>query len=146
MNDQVPNNEQKPYETGEPEDWRAARRRERMLRRQQRGSRRGEGWVAGLILILLGGIFLLQNAGLLVFQNWWALFILIPAIAAFANAWTRYQETGHVDAAVRGSAFVGLILVLVTAAFLFQFFNTALFWPALLIVAGIGILANAMWR
>lgn len=126
-------------------DWRDERRRERELRRQRRASRRSDGWIGGAILILLGVIFLLQNAGLLAFHNWWALFILVPAFGAFANAWTRYRDYGRVNAGVRGSVLTGLLLTLVTAAFLFDF-ESALFWPALLILAGAGILINAMWR
>lgn len=151
MNDETPVGEPQSNSVGEPEnsepqgDWRDERRRERELRRQRRGSRHNEGWIGGAILILLGVIFLLQNAGLLAFHNWWALFILIPAFGAFANAWTHYQDYGRVDASVRGSVLTGFLLTLVTAAFLFEF-ESALFWPAMLILAGAGILVNAMWR
>jgi hypothetical protein len=35
------------------------------------------GWILGLVLIAMGGVFFLQNAGLPVLVgNWWALFIL----------------------------------------------------------------------
>jgi hypothetical protein len=151
MSEPMPDNEPKSNTSSKPEevyhfeDWRDARRRERMLRRQQRGWRRGQGWVGGAILIMLGLIFLLQNTGLVFFQNWWALFILIPAFGAFAAAWGRYQDSGQMDAAVRGSAFGGLVMTLIAVAFLFNF-NSVLFWPALLIVAGVGVLVNAMWR
>ncbi len=132
-------NTDNPAEASQPqEDWRE-------LRRQRRVARRGDGWIIGIILILLGTIFLLQNAGLLAFQNWWALFILIPALGALSSAWTRYRDTGLVDSAVRGSLFTGILLTLVAAAFLFNI-QAVFFWPALLILAGVGILLNAMWR
>ena len=150
MSEPMPGDEPKTNSTAEPEgyqpgDWRAMRRRERMLRREQRGFRRSEGWIGGIILILLGVIFLLQNAGLLTFQNWWALFILIPAFSAFSGAWARYQDSGRIDAPVRGSIFTGVVLTLIAAAFLFNFQGVA-FWPVLLILAGAAILVNAMWR
>ena len=151
MSDQTPINEPQPNTDSQPDnnqpqgDWRDQRRRERELRHQRRWSRRGDAWIGGIILILLGVIFLLQNAGLLSFQNWWALFILIPAFTAFTTAWTRYQDSGRVDASVRGSVLVGFVLTMVAAAFLFNF-TGAIFWPALLILAGIGVLVNAMWR
>ncbi|HMN62375.1 MAG TPA: hypothetical protein PJ988_18560 [Anaerolinea sp.] len=42
--------------------------------------------VFGVILILLGGLFLLQQYTHFDFRNWWALFILIPAFGAFTSA------------------------------------------------------------
>ena len=47
-----------------------------------------------MVLIALGGVFLLQNAGLVLLGNRRALFILIPALA-FASAWTLYQQDKH---------------------------------------------------
>ena len=146
MSDQTPINESQPIIENQPEylDRHEQRRRERELRRQARWSRRGGGWFGGAVLILLGIIMLMQNAGIFHSQNWWALFILLPAFGAFAAAWDRYQESGgRLNAAVRGSLFGGLILTLVTFAFLFNV-NGVLFWPALLILAGLGLLVNAM--
>jgi hypothetical protein len=40
---------------------------------------RGSGWIWGLGLVALGVIFLLQNFGIFIMNNWWAIFILIPA-------------------------------------------------------------------
>jgi len=51
---------------------------------------RGHGGSGGLIiggaLIVFGLIIMLQNMGLMYLQNWWALFILIPAFGSFAAA------------------------------------------------------------
>ena len=98
------------------------------------------GWIVGLVLIALGGVFLLQNAGLPVLvNNWWALFILIPAIAAFAAAWRLYEQTGRVTSAVIGLATGGLVPLTIALIFLFNFdFGSA--WPVLLVVLGAGIL------
>ncbi|HVP20663.1 MAG TPA: hypothetical protein VMS73_02260, partial [Anaerolineaceae bacterium] len=38
------------------------------------------GWIFGVVLILIGAAFFLQNFNLLQINNWWALFLLIPAI------------------------------------------------------------------
>jgi hypothetical protein len=44
------------------------------------------------VLIVVDGVLLLHNAGLPVLVNKWrALFSLLPAIGAFAGAWTLYQ-------------------------------------------------------
>jgi cell wall-active antibiotic response 4TMS protein YvqF len=98
------------------------------------------GWILGLILIALGGVFLLQNAGLPVLVgNWWALFILIPAIAAFAAAWSLYQQNGHVTPPIIGLITGGLVPLTVALIFLFNIdFGSA--WPVLLVVLGAGML------
>jgi hypothetical protein len=119
-----------------------SRREERHMRREAR-RQGGSPLIGGLVLIALGLIFLLQNFGGMYLQNWWALFILIPAVGAFSNTWRVYQETGgHLTAPARGSLIIGLVLSMVTAIFLFNL-NWSLLGPALLILAGIGVLINA---
>jgi peptidoglycan/LPS O-acetylase OafA/YrhL len=103
-------------------------------------------WIAGLILIVLGIAFLMQNMGTFSFplRNWWALFILIPAFGALDTALRTYREAGNqLTAAARGSLLVGLVLTLVTASFLFEL-NWSYFGPALIILTGIGILFTAV--
>jgi len=106
---------------------------------------RGSSWIAGIILVVLGGIFLLQNMGSYRFplQNWWALFILIPAVGAFDTAFRTYRHEGTFTATARGSLLVGIVLTLVTAAFVFNI-SWTYFGPALIILAGLGILFNSM--
>jgi hypothetical protein len=147
MNDQTPAGEPQsnPGEQPNYTDRREQRRREREMRRQARWSRRGGGWFGGAVLILLGLIFLFENFGIFPITNWWALFILIPAFGAFAAAWNGYQDSGgRLTAGVRGSLFGGFILVLITAIFLFDLGSLVWLWPALLILAGVGLLVNAM--
>ena len=55
MNDQSQNNE--------PLDRREARRQRREERREALGVPGGNTWIAGVILIVLGGVFLMQNMG-----------------------------------------------------------------------------------
>jgi len=117
---------------------------DRAQRRAARRAARGGGaWVGGLILIGLGVIFLLQNAGMLALQNWWALFILLPALGSFGAAYTEARRSGRFTARARGSFVAGLIFTAVAAVFLFNL-NFSLLLPAILIVAGIGILFNTM--
>ena len=49
-------------------------------------------WIWAVVLIVLGLVFLVQNLTGFTLDNWWALFILIPAVAAFANAWRANQH------------------------------------------------------
>ncbi|MFN8442843.1 MAG: hypothetical protein U0175_18850 [Caldilineaceae bacterium] len=107
---------------------------------------RSSVWLTGIIMIVLGFVFLLRNLDLFRFplDNWWALFIFIPAIGAFGTAWQSYRNAGNqLNATARSSLFVGLMLTLITTAFLFKF-NWVIFGPALIILAGIGIIINAM--
>jgi hypothetical protein len=124
------------------QDPRAQRRDARAARRANRRAQ-GTGWIGGVILLLLGGVLLLQNFGVVYAFNWWALFILIPAVGAFGAAWAAYRQTGRLGAAARGSLIGGIVLSMVAAAFLFNL-NWALVGPALLILAGFGILVNVM--
>jgi hypothetical protein len=133
-----------PNSSNNPADNRRADRQQRREeRRAARGGRLSSGWIGGGLLIVIGVAFLLQNLGALTLGgNWWALFILIPAVGAFAAAWRSYQNAGgHLNAAARGSLIGGLILTMVAAIFLFNL-NWGLLGPVLLVLAGIGILLN----
>ncbi len=97
--------------------------------------------MGGALLILLGVIFLLQNFGLAYPFNWWALFILLPALGAFGTAWNWYRQTGQFGAPARGALIGGTLLTLVAVTFLFNL-AWGLVLPALLILAGVAILVN----
>jgi hypothetical protein len=141
MNDQLP--------PTEPFDRQEARRQRREARRAAFGDpNRGSTWIAGLIMILLGVVFLLRTTGNFnfPFDNWWALFILIPAIGSFETAIRMYRiANNQLTASAAGSLLVGLVLTFVTVLFLFNL-SWSLFGPIILILAGIGILAVAMLR
>jgi hypothetical protein len=96
-------------------------------------------WTAGVILIGIGVIFLIANTTGFTLNNWWALFILIPAVSNFGHAWRSYQANGRLTRGARGSLTGGLILALLASAFLFEL-NWGLIWPLFLIVGGISAL------
>ena len=99
-----------------------------------------------MILIGLGAAFLLQDLGTISipFGNWWALFILIPAVASFDRAFRAYRNAdGQFNASVRSPLLVGIVLTIVTLGFIFNI-NWTFFVPALIILVGLGILFNAM--
>jgi hypothetical protein len=128
-------------------NWRETRRKERANRRAERRGLRGSlayGWIVGLILIVIGGVARLQNlTGILLF-NWWALFILIPAIGAFANSWNIYQKNGKLTSGGRGSLIGGFVLTIIAAAFLFNL-DLGNFWPVSLILVGLAVITNALF-
>jgi hypothetical protein len=126
-------------------DWREQRRAERWARREARWQRhagRPYGWIGGAILILLGVTFLLQNMGFPFLTNWWALFILIPAFWAFVAAYDIYQDNGKLNSGGAASLTVGILLTILAFVFLLNL-NFGLYWPILLIVGGIVLLATA---
>jgi hypothetical protein len=126
-------------------DWREQRREERRHRREIRWGDNG-AWIGGVVLIALGVIFLAQNLGAPLPQNWWAVFILIPAIASFGSAWRTYQRNDRqVTGAVRGGIVGGCILTVLAAALFFGF-DWGKYWPVILILLGITALAGGAWR
>ncbi len=142
---QEPSNSGNPPEFPSRHEERMRRREERWAAREERWTARGSrgAWIGGAILVILGLVFLLQNMGLFVLVNWWALFILIPAVAAFGSAWRSYQAAGgRLTGGARGSLIGGLVLVLVAAVFLFGL-NWGVVGPLLIVLAGIGLLLNA---
>ena len=154
MSDQTPSPNQEnqpasssaltPPATGQ--DWRDVRQSEREARREERHARRGSNstaWVGGVILIVLGVILLLQSVRGFYLENWWALFILIPAFGSFADAWNRYRQDGRLSRRVRGALITGCVFLLITAAFLFNW-NWGVVLPVLLIVWGITLLLNSL--
>ena len=100
-------------------------------------------WIGGIILIVLGVIFLLQNVRGFYLNNWWALFILIPAFSSFADAWNRYRQDGRLSKRVRSALISGCVFLLVTATFLFNW-NWGIVLPVLLIVWGVTLMLNSL--
>lgn len=131
-----------PTNTNAPTpDWREMRRQERAQRRAERGSG-GGAWFVGIILIGIGILFLLQNMYGLTIHNWWALFILLPAVGCLAAAWRAFQNSGSVfTLPLLVPLAIGLMLLVVTATFLFDYFiNWTLILPAMLILFGVIVL------
>jgi hypothetical protein len=129
-----------------PQDARDMRREAREMRREERrvgrGDRPGGGLIAGAVLVVVGAVLLAQNFGITTLDNWWALFILIPAVGALGNAWRSYQAAGgRLTTGARGSLIGGLVLLMVTAIFLFNL-NWGLLGPIVIILAGVGLLLN----
>lgn len=101
-----------------------------------------EAWIGGLILILIGVAFMLRNLGILdwqLFDNWWALFIAIPGLAALVNAWRSYQRQGRFTGEVAGSFIGSLMLLGIALIFLFEL-DWSQIWPIFLILGGLSIL------
>ncbi len=95
-------------------------------------------WIAGLVLIILGLVFLFQNITGVSFGNWWALFILMPALWAFWSAWGFYQQEGKITQRVANMVYGGMFPFLIAVLFLFSL-DWGRLWPLFLILAGVGV-------
>ncbi len=96
----------------------------------------------GFFLILLGLFFLANNLTGFYLDNWWALFILIPAINNFSEALRLFRRDGNLGRRSRGHFFWSIFFVMLSAAFLLNL-DFGLFWPVFLIFAGLGVLFGA---
>jgi len=111
------------------------------------GAWRGS-WIVGIIIIVVGVVFLGRNAGWFgdgwEFDNWWALFILIPTFGSLAQAWRAYRTNGHrLSSEVARTLMIGLLLLAVTIIFLLEL-DWGKVWPVLLVIVGIGLLLG--WK
>lgn len=100
-------------------------------------------WAGGAILILIGIIFLARNLTGFSLDNWWALFILIPALTAFSRVVSIYQADGRLSGRARSSLIGGLVLTFIAFVFLFNL-NFGALWPVFLIIGGMGLLLNSL--
>lgn len=112
---------------------------------EERPVKTSRGWdspvVGGLLLILIGAIFLFRGSDLLFFDNWWALFIAIPGAVGLFRAWNLYEKRGKLDSTILGIVTGSLFPLLVAAIFLLEL-DWGTVWPLFLVLAGLSILAN----
>jgi hypothetical protein len=107
----------------------------------RRVKRHSGNTTGGLILIGIGTIFLLSQITGIHLNNWWALFIMIPAVCNLNEAWQGYRADGRLTHSTRGALIGGTLMALVASVFLFNL-SWSLFWPMVLILFGIGALLN----
>ena len=101
-------------------------------------------WI-GLVFIFGGTVVLLHQLDILRLElNWWALFILLPAVGTLARAYDRYRSTNDLfEMGVMIPALVGLFMLLLSVSL---FVGDAIdlhlrvYWPIILIVLGLGLI------
>jgi phosphatidylserine synthase len=137
-----------PAASGYSGNWRDQRRAERHARRAAWRNGGHPGWgglpMGGFIVLVIGVVLLAGNLGYSVPHNWWAILILIPAVAALVNAIRFYRAEGQ-SPRVIGSAIGGLVMLALALALFFDI-GLGLFWPVIIIVVGAAIVARSMWR
>ena len=103
--------------------------------------------LVGLGIVLVGVIFLARNFGFdfPLPDRWWALFILIPAGGALVTAARLYNQDGRMSERAIGAATVGT-RILASALILFLDLEWGDWWPVMVIIVGLGILARGFRR
>ncbi len=93
-----------------------------------------------LAIIAVGVLFLLGNLGyniaLLQYDNWWAVIILLAALAPLTRAWEIYRARGRADAEVAHSLLTAGAIVLVAVMFLANL-DWGVWWPLFVILGGL---------
>lgn len=108
---------------------------------QRPARRNGNRLFLGLLLVVIGFLFLMEQIGNFSFQNWWALFILIPAFGSFSTAWYAFRRNSRVNEGVRAGLGGGLIIFTVAVMFLFNL-DWRVWWPLMILVPGLVVLFN----
>jgi hypothetical protein len=93
----------------------------------------------------LGVALLLFNDSGLGFENWWAFFILLPAIGSLKKGLAMRTETGHFPQAAREAVGWGVIMMVVALFFLIGL-SWNMFWPIILIVVGMIVIVNKILK
>jgi hypothetical protein len=96
-----------------------------------------------IVLILIGFLFLAQQIGDFSFNNWWALFILIPTFGAFGSAYRLWLGRGRFTFAVWSTFYGGLFPLLVAVMFLFNL-DWGDYWPLFIILGGFGMFVGGL--
>ena len=102
-------------------------------------------WFTGAVLIIVGLAFIVENLNLPYFKegNWWAIFLLIPIVSILDDIYRIYTTGSEGKAGAIASKAVGLfILGVIMIIFLFGL-NLGIYWPVLLIAAGVVFLVAA---
>jgi len=128
------------------QDGSYSRRQARLERRAERRASRhagGLGWLVGVILIAIGGLYLLNEFGVLTkLTNWWALFLLLPAVAALSAGVGAYRRNGGRWAPGVVFPLLGSVLLASLSVALLFGFDYGWLWPLFLIAGGLLLLAG----
>jgi hypothetical protein len=96
----------------------------------------------GLILILLGVLFLLTEMGRIGWADWWAYFLVgLGGILLLEALIRMFSAEGRKGAS--GKIIAGLILAVIGGAHLVGFEE---WWPLILIAVGVGVLISGLIR
>jgi len=110
-----------------------------VIERTEKKTRGTSKW-GGLVLVALGALLFTLNVVEVSLENWWALFILMPALALIG--WGRRigrGVNGRLPFLARLTYATGLIILVVAVMFLVNF-DWSVWWPMMLITPGLAML------
>jgi hypothetical protein len=94
----------------------------------------------GLILILLGVLFLLAEMDRISWMDWWAYFLVgLGAILILEGLFRGFSESRHRAGRLIG----GLVLIVIGGAHLIGFEE---WWPFILIAVGLGLILSPLFK
>lgn len=96
----------------------------------------------GLILILLGVLFLLATLDYLSWGDWWAYFLFGLGCILILEALVRSTSPAFREH-MTGRLIGGIVLVVIGASFIFGMTN---WWPLIIIGVGIVLVVSTFWR
>jgi phosphatidylserine synthase len=123
-------------------DWREARREYRQEMRESRHRWPFHGVFLGLTLVLLGVLFLLNQAGTITGDTWWQSLLIGLGAISILNGIAHYRSRVFRWGSF-GKFIVGIILILVGVFFMI---GISEWWPVVLIVAGVAFMLRFFWR
>ncbi len=99
---------------------------------------KGSNWIMALVMIVVGIGLLVSNFTEFSFNNWWALFMLIPAAAMLRTVWVDHQAHGRLTSKSTGPLIGGLATLVMMGVFLFNLSWSGL-WPLGFIFGGLAV-------
>lgn len=107
------------------------------------GRKPNQNLTGAFILIALGLYFFFRQLGLVSFENWWALFILIPVFGAVGSAVRIWNRAGRLTYAGWTTLYGGAFPLAVALIFLFDL-DWGIYWPVFVILGGFGAVINSL--
>ncbi len=105
----------------------------------------GASWGLGIAIVLIGALLLARNLGVelafLKFHNWWAIFILLAAIAPLQQAVAEFRRAG-LNAAVANSLVSVAAIIMLALLFLLDL-SFWTWWPVFLIAGGLLLITSS---
>jgi hypothetical protein len=110
------------------------------LKNEEKGSKQGNSNVPmAIVFIAVGVVLIISNVSGFEFDNWWVLFMLVPAALFVKNIYDDYRVNGRLTARSTGAIIATLAILATAATFLFEAITWGMIWPIGLIFAGIAI-------
>ena len=98
------------------------------------------GMTGGLILILLGVLFLLANMDYISWGGWWQYFLMGLGVILILEAIIRSASPSY-RKDITGKLIGGFVLIFIGGSFVIGWSN---WWPLILIAVGAGILLSSL--